>query len=262
MISTLQGKPRPKRTVKTNGIPANGTQKPVKVVKDDVKDEPLVEAIDQYDEYGQPTTKVGKLDLKPIGTGCRSATIARQGGNRADPDSPSPVLTVRQAFLIALGFRSISLLSQTFFQPDEFYQAYEPAHWLVFGTGHLTWEWRVLPAVSEHVIQSLLEQGGWRAWMIKTIGTGAGGRLRGWLWPGIFAAVYKGLKLTGLDETRLIVRNSPSRSVYGPGLNLVYLFQVVAPRLPTVIFAAITDLYTFRLADKILPGRAEAAVRH
>lgn len=31
--------------------------------------------------------------------------------------------------------------TQTFFQPDEFYQSLEPAHKLVFGYGYLTWEW-------------------------------------------------------------------------------------------------------------------------
>ncbi|KZP21235.1 glycosyltransferase family 22 protein [Athelia psychrophila] len=35
----------------------------------------------------------------------------------------------------------IALSTRTFFQPDEYYQALEPAHALVFGYGHLTWEW-------------------------------------------------------------------------------------------------------------------------
>ncbi|OBA19327.1 GPI mannosyltransferase 3 [Metschnikowia bicuspidata var. bicuspidata NRRL YB-4993] len=30
---------------------------------------------------------------------------------------------------------------RTFFQPDEYYQALEPAHRLVYGYGYLTWEW-------------------------------------------------------------------------------------------------------------------------
>lgn len=29
----------------------------------------------------------------------------------------------------------------TFFNPDEYWQSLEPAHRLVFGYGHLTWEW-------------------------------------------------------------------------------------------------------------------------
>ena len=37
--------------------------------------------------------------------------------------------------------------------------------------------------------------------------------------------------------------------------------QLIAPRLPCVLLAALTDLYTFKLAQRILPGRGEAAVR-
>lgn len=35
-----------------------------------------------------------------------------------------------------------SLLTTTFFQADEFWQALEPAHYMAFGYGHLTWEWK------------------------------------------------------------------------------------------------------------------------
>ncbi|PPQ78174.1 hypothetical protein CVT25_015507 [Psilocybe cyanescens] len=35
----------------------------------------------------------------------------------------------------------IALFTRTFFQPDEYFQSLEPAHNLVFGYGHLTWEW-------------------------------------------------------------------------------------------------------------------------
>ncbi|SJL00694.1 uncharacterized protein ARMOST_04007 [Armillaria ostoyae] len=35
----------------------------------------------------------------------------------------------------------IALCTRTFFQPDEYFQALEPAHNIVFGYGNLTWEW-------------------------------------------------------------------------------------------------------------------------
>ena len=35
----------------------------------------------------------------------------------------------------------IALFTRTFFQPDEYFQSLEPAYRLVFGYGHLTWEW-------------------------------------------------------------------------------------------------------------------------
>ena len=229
MVATLQNKPEATKPVKrsngekkSNGSgPAPAGEEMVENV--DVKDEPLVEAIDQYNQYDQPhgeveeqnrrvTSDAGRnKDVQPISTNGKSLAIQRQGREPADPDSPSPVFTDRQAFLIALGFRSLSLASQTFFQPDEFYQSLEPAHWLVFGTGFLSWEWRDLPALSEETLRTIIERGGWRSKLVRLVGTQAGGRLRSWLWPGVFALVYKSLQLTGLDDTRLLVRfGSPS----------------------------------------------------
>ncbi|KAF4603756.1 glycosylphosphatidylinositol anchor biosynthesis [Pleurotus pulmonarius] len=44
--------------------------------------------------------------------------------------------------LLALVVRiSIAVFTRTFFQPDEYFQALEPAHAVVFGYGHITWEW-------------------------------------------------------------------------------------------------------------------------
>ncbi|KAH8827042.1 glycosyltransferase family 22 protein [Flagelloscypha sp. PMI_526] len=43
---------------------------------------------------------------------------------------------------LIIAFRILlSLLTRTTFQPDEYYQSLEPAHHIVFGYGHLTWEW-------------------------------------------------------------------------------------------------------------------------
>ncbi|KAJ3762690.1 glycosyltransferase family 22 protein [Lentinula raphanica] len=46
--------------------------------------------------------------------------------------------TVAVAFVIRI---SIALFTRTVFQPDEYFQSLEPAHHIVFGYGHLTWEW-------------------------------------------------------------------------------------------------------------------------
>jgi len=44
--------------------------------------------------------------------------------------------------LVAIAVRvCIALFTRTYFQPDEYFQSLEPAHHLVFGYGHLTWEW-------------------------------------------------------------------------------------------------------------------------
>jgi len=97
---------------------------------------------------------------------------------------------VSKALLLALAFRSLSLLlPQTFFQPDEFYQALEPAHHAVFGYGYLSWEWRDLPYSGT-------------GWYNETV---VGGRMRSWLWPSVFVGIYKLLRCLGLDETELLV---------------------------------------------------------
>ena len=81
--------------------------------------------------------------------------------------------------LIPLLFRLLlAVLNRTFFQPDEFYQCLEPAHRIVFGYGHLTWEWR-----SERPIRSVF-------------------------FPAIWVLVYWFLQLTGLHNGNWLVRNT------------------------------------------------------
>jgi hypothetical protein len=121
--------------------------------------------------------------------------------SRAAPLTPLP-WPVPPALIIALAVRLLPalLLGQTFFQPDEYYQSLEPAHSLAFGYGHLTWEWRDLPAGTE------CGPGG--GWYNQTV---IGGRMRGWIWPGVFAAVYKGITAAGLGDRMVVVRFSLHR---------------------------------------------------
>jgi len=70
----------------------------------------------------------------------------------------------------------IALLTHTFFQPDEYFQALEPAHHIVFGYGHLTWEWTASPPI------------------------------RSIAYPALFVPVYWLLKVLALDDTFLEVR--------------------------------------------------------
>ncbi|KAF9053067.1 glycosyltransferase family 22 protein [Panaeolus papilionaceus] len=46
--------------------------------------------------------------------------------------------TVRSLILRVL----VAVFTRTYFQPDEYFQALEPAYHAVFGYGHLTWEWQ------------------------------------------------------------------------------------------------------------------------
>ncbi|EXB94916.1 GPI mannosyltransferase 3 [Morus notabilis] len=49
----------------------------------------------------------------------------------------------RKVFAFCLAFRVVNaLLVQTYFNPDEHWQALEVAHRIAFGYGHLTWEWK------------------------------------------------------------------------------------------------------------------------
>lgn len=49
----------------------------------------------------------------------------------------------------------IALCTRTFFQPDEYFQSIEPAHHIVYGYGHLTWEWRIAKPIRSIIYPAL-----------------------------------------------------------------------------------------------------------
>lgn len=49
----------------------------------------------------------------------------------------------------------VAVTTRTFFQPDEYFQALEPAHNIVFGYGHLTWEWLNLQPIRSIIYPAL-----------------------------------------------------------------------------------------------------------
>ncbi|CAM9736986.1 unnamed protein product [Chrysoparadoxa australica] len=74
--------------------------------------------------------------------------------------------------LFCILFRVLNaLVVRTYFTPDEFWQGPEVAHWLAFGVGHLTWEWK------------------------------NGGQIRGFAHPLVIAILYKLLQWLGLDSS-------------------------------------------------------------
>ena len=83
---------------------------------------------------------------------------------------------IRPNFFYLVLFRVLNaLVVDTYFNPDEFWQGPEVAHNMVFGYGHLTWEWR------------------------------ARAKLRGAAHPFLFFAIpYKMLALLGLDSPALV----------------------------------------------------------
>ncbi|CAI9108412.1 OLC1v1007995C1 [Oldenlandia corymbosa var. corymbosa] len=83
--------------------------------------------------------------------------------------------SLQNVFWFCLVFRMINaLLVQTYFNPDEHWQALEVAHRITFGYGHLTWEWK---------------RG-----------------IRSYLHPAIFALLYKVLAIFHLDTPLFMVK--------------------------------------------------------
>lgn len=80
---------------------------------------------------------------------------------------------------LALGCRVlIALCTKTFFQPDEYYQALEPAYHAVFGYGHLTWEW-LAPQPIRSIIYPAINIPVY--WILKITTLADAGRLGDWL---------------------------------------------------------------------------------
>ncbi|KAK0525777.1 glycosylphosphatidylinositol anchor biosynthesis [Tilletia horrida] len=117
--------------------------------------------------------------------------------------------------------------AQTYFQPDEFWQSLEVAHRIVFGYGHLTWEWRDGRATSPSSSLLSSDDSGWDAVM-------AGSPVRSIAYPAVFVPVYWALKVLALDDTFLLT---------------------LLPRLLQGVFAAVGDWYAFRLARRCASER-------
>ncbi|XP_078443491.1 alg9-like mannosyltransferase family isoform X2 [Wolffia australiana] len=84
----------------------------------------------------------------------------------------------RRLWFLCLLFRIVnSLLVQTYFNPDEHWQALEVAHRVAFGYGHLTWEWK---------------EG-----------------IRSYLHPMVFLLLYKILYFLHLDDVPWVMIKSP-----------------------------------------------------
>lgn len=85
--------------------------------------------------------------------------------------------SMNKVLVLCLAFRfANAFLLQTYFNPDEHWQALEVAHNITFGYGHLTWEWK---------------RG-----------------IRSYLHPLLFAFLYKVLALLGIDTPLLMVKHS------------------------------------------------------
>ncbi|KAF9265631.1 glycosyltransferase family 22 protein [Marasmius fiardii PR-910] len=68
----------------------------------------------------------------------------------------------------------IAICTRTVFQPDEYFQSLEPAHHLVFGYGHLTWEW-LSPSPVRSIVYPALNVPIY--WLLKVTGSNGWGTL-------------------------------------------------------------------------------------
>ncbi|KAL8556966.1 hypothetical protein ACS0TY_004442 [Phlomoides rotata] len=151
--------------------------------------------------------------------------------------SPKPKISspsLFEVFLLCLVTRiTNSLLVQTYFNPDEHWQALEVAHRITFGYGHLTWEWKK--------------------------------GIRSYLHPVLFAALYKALAFLRLDTPWFMIR-APRllQSIYAAiGDLYVYKFSRVLFGVNVAkwaLFAQLTNWFTFFCITRTLSNSLETVL--
>lgn len=113
---------------------------------------------------------------------------------------------------------TIALATRTFFQPDEYFQGLEPAHFFVFGYGDLTWEWTSKPPI------------------------------RSIIYPALNIPIYWLLKVFRLDGTSLLVRCHFSARYS----RLTHGEKIAAPKVLHGLMAAGTDIWVRELSRRTL----------
>lgn len=142
--------------------------------------------------------------------------------------------TEKTLFLGLLMFRICnSLLIQTYYVPDEYWQSLEVAHNMVYGYGYLTWEWKY--------------------------------GLRGYLHPSIFAFVYKVLYILGLDNRLLIIKIPHIFQGMIAAWGDFYLYRLsrkLCDRATAnwALFCQIFSWFTFYCATRTLANSTEATL--
>ncbi|KAJ6502310.1 glycosyltransferase family 22 protein [Mycena sanguinolenta] len=134
----------------------------------------------------------------------------------------------------------IALSTWTVFQPDEYFQSLEPAHHLVFGYGHLTWEW-----LSPRPIRSIL-------------------------YPALNVPIYWFLKVTGLDTLGTfgdwLVIGGP-RVLHGSLASLTDIFlcsltsKVIGERyVPIALLVSLTSMFNVLSLSRSLSNSLETSL--
>ncbi|CAN0840275.1 Mannosyltransferase APTG1 [Linum grandiflorum] len=143
-------------------------------------------------------------------------------------------LSDTRIFAFCLAFRIVnSLLIQTYFNPDEHWQSLEVAHRLVFGYGHLTWEWKK--------------------------------GIRSYLHPLVFAAFYKVLAVLGLDTPWLMVKSPRLLQALFSAFGDLYCYKLSsvifgATAARWALFSQLTNWFMFFCYNRTLSNSLEAVL--
>ncbi|KAG8372474.1 hypothetical protein BUALT_Bualt12G0069900 [Buddleja alternifolia] len=147
-------------------------------------------------------------------------------------NNSSPPLT--KIFMLCLVTRIInSLLVQTYFNPDEHWQALEVAHRITFGYGHLTWEWKK--------------------------------GIRSYLHPVLFAALYKVLAFFRLDTPWFMTRAPRMLQSVFAAVGDLYLFKFSRVLFGDMVakwtlFAELTNWFMFFCITRTLSNSLETVL--
>ncbi|CAL1376987.1 unnamed protein product [Linum trigynum] len=173
---------------------------------------------------------------KPITVETDDQLSSRQNSGEKRSREPTSLSSPTDStiFLLCLAFRIVnSLLIQTYFNPDEHWQSLEVAHRLVFGYGHLTWEWRK--------------------------------GIRGYLHPLIFAGLYKVLAFLGIDTPWLMVKSPRLLQALFSAVGDLYCYKFSSVIFGTIaarwaLFAQLTNWFMFFCFNRTLSNSLEAVL--
>ncbi|CAH9105438.1 unnamed protein product [Cuscuta epithymum] len=151
-----------------------------------------------------------------------------------DPKNKYLLSSSRQVFILCLVTRILnSLLVQTYFNPDEHWQALEVAHHITFGYGHLTWEWK---------------RG-----------------IRSYLHPFIFSLLYKGLSFLKLDRPWFMIRTPRLLQSVFSAVGDLYLYKISQKLFDDhvaiwALFAQLTNWFMFFSCTRTLSNSFETVL--
>ncbi|KAI9029797.1 Alg9-like mannosyltransferase family-domain-containing protein [Phycomyces nitens] len=134
-------------------------------------------------------------------------------------------------FIICVILRLVNaIFTRTYDNPDEYWQAQEIAHQMVFGYGYVTWEWQE--------------------------------RIRSYAHPLVFAAIYRLIQLLGLEETnafivfpRLLQGLFSAIADYATCTLAIRIFGISIE--PFILFMTLCSWYNFFMAGRTLSNCME-----